>query len=112
MYDFDLLESVATELDEFHKYCAVTVALKIADDSCKMDEYERSLFMNLYSFLLAYRSDLFEHDAHQLIRDAQENPTASLYAEIKKEREMAMKIITRNKMKAFKAFVRHQVAKK
>ena len=112
MYDFDLLEGVATELDELQKFSAVTVALKIADDSCKMDDYERSLFVSLYSFLTSYQSDSFDNDPHLLIVQAEEDPTPSVLEKIKEEREKAMKIITRQKMKAFKAFVRQQVSKK
>lgn len=100
------IAKVASDLDPFACDCAVTVALKITDDSCKMDEEQRALFMALYDHLLPYKSTLFDDDIHILIRQTRANPTATLYAQIKKEREMAMAIITQEKMKIFKASVR------
>jgi len=99
-------EKVAAHLDTFARDCAVTVALKISDDSCKMDEEQRAVFMALYDMLPTYTSDLFDDEVHDLIREARNFPSASLYAQIKKEREMAMAIITQDKMKSFKATVR------
>lgn len=98
--------TVASSLDTFSRDCAVTVALKISDDSCKMDDEQRSLFMSLYDALPAYTSELFDPSVHELIRDARTAPDAMLFARIKKERERAMAFITQEKMKAFKASVR------
>jgi hypothetical protein len=102
----DFIAKVASDLDSFACDCAVTVALKITDDSCKMDEEQRALFMALYDHLSPYKSILFDDGIHTLIRQTRANPTATLYAQIKKEREMAMAIITQEKMKIFKASVR------
>ncbi len=99
-------EKVAASLDGFARDCAVTVALKISDDSCKMDEEQRAVFMALYDALEPFKSDLFDENIHTLIHTARNAPTASLFAQIKKERERAMAIITQEKMKAFKASVR------
>ncbi|MCL4430924.1 MAG: hypothetical protein M1300_01215 [Epsilonproteobacteria bacterium] len=41
-----------------------------------------------------------------MIHEARTAPTAAHYGRIKKEREMAMAIITQDKMKAYKASVR------
>ena len=106
MYDFSLLPKVAQELDLFHKDCAVTVALKIADDSCKMDEYERSVFMNVYNALPRYAPGLYDNSVFEVIERAQREPDAKTFARIKALREYAMEVITRPKMKAFKAYVR------
>lgn len=101
------IEKVASDLDTFARDCAVTVALKITDDTCKMDEEQRAVFMALYDALPPYTSQIFkEEDVHALIRDARNTPAAPLYARIKKERERAMAIITQEKMKTFKASVR------
>lgn len=97
---------VASDLDTFGCDCAVTVALKISDDSCKMDEEQRALFMALYDHLSPYKSTLFDDTIHELIYQTRTNPTATLYAQIKKERERAMAVITQEKMKIFKASVR------
>lgn len=100
------INKVAARLDTFGRDCAVTVALKISDDSCKMDEEQRSVFMALYDALETFESELFDESVNTLIHSARTAPTAALYAQIKKEREMAMAIITQEKMKAFKASVR------
>jgi len=100
------IEKVANDLDTFARDCAVTVALKITDDSCKMDEEQRAVFMALYDALPSHKSEIFDDDVYTLISEARSAPSASLYARIKKEREMAMAIITQEKMKTFKAAVR------
>ncbi|WP_310440549.1 hypothetical protein [Sulfuricurvum sp.] len=100
------IAKVASDLDPFACDCAVTVALKITDDSCKMDEEQRALFMALYDHLSPYKSTLFDDTIHELIHQGRINPTAALYTQIKKEREMAMAVITQEKMKMFKASVR------
>lgn len=97
---------VATSLKSFERDCAVTVALKISDDTCKMDAEQRALFMALYDTLPSYSSQIFDNNIHTLIHEARTAPTATHYARIKKEREMAMAAITQEKMKAFKASVR------
>ena len=99
-------EKVAANLDTFAKDCAVTVALKISDDSCKMDEEKRAVFMALYDALEPFNSKIFDESVHTLIYTARNTPSAELFTQIKKKRERAMAIITQEKMKAFKAFVR------
>lgn len=99
-------EKVAANLDTFARDCSVTVALKISDDSCKMDAEQRAVFMAIYDALPSYKSEIFDDTIHALIHEARTAPTASHYGRIKKEREMAMAIITQDKMKAFKASVR------
>lgn len=99
-------EKVAANLDTFARDCAVTVALKISDDSCKMDDEKRAVFMALYDALPSYESQIFGENIHALIHEARTAPTATHYARIKKEREMAMAIITQDRMKAFKTSVR------
>ncbi len=97
---------IAEKLDTFGRDCAVTVALKISDDSCKMDDEKRSLFMALYHALPEYKSDIFDTNVRELIDEALESPSAMVYARVKSEREKAMAIITQERMKAFKASVR------
>lgn len=109
MYDLKKLPSVASNLNEFEKYCAITVALKIADDSCKMDDYEKSLFMALFDALPTKYTDLFDSSVFDIIFLARNNPSAQTYSQIKKLREAAMDVITRPKMKAFKAAVRDRL---
>jgi len=100
------IDKVAARLDTFGRDCAVTVALKISDDSCKMDDEQRAVFMALYDALESNQSELFDESVYTLIKEARTAPSATLFAQIKKEREMAMAIITQEKMKAFKASVR------
>jgi hypothetical protein len=100
------IEKVAAKLDTFSRDCAVTVALKITDDSCKMDEEQRSIFMALYDAIESSKSELFDESVYTLIHTTRNFPSATLFAQIKNEREMAMAIITQEKMKAFKASVR------
>ena len=98
--------AIAKNLSASDCDCAVTVALKISDDSCKMDSDSRKLFMSLYHALPSYTSSLYEYSVHSLIINAFYNPSDSLYETIKAERERAMAVITQEKMKAFKASVR------
>ncbi len=100
------IEKVARDLNPFGCDCAVTVALKITDDSCKMDDEQRSLFMALYDALPRFKSVLFDQEIHELIAEGREGLNADLIARIKHEREAAMAIITQERMKRFKASVR------
>ncbi|ADR34190.1 hypothetical protein Sulku_1528 [Sulfuricurvum kujiense DSM 16994] len=102
----DPFAKVAADLDQFGCDCAVTVALKITDDSCKMDDEQRALFMALYDALPPYESAMFDESIHDLIREGRNTPSTLLFGQIKKERERAMAIITKEKMKTFKASVR------
>ena len=100
------IAKVAGDLDVFSRDCAVTVALKIADDSCKMDEEQRTVFVDLYNALSPYESAIFDKDIHELITQVRLSPTPILLERVKQEREIAMTIITQEKMKLFKASVR------
>ncbi len=109
MYNLVELPSIASSLSRFEKDCAITVALKIVDDSCKMDTYEKSIFMALYKALPCRESDFFKQSVFDIIDLTKEAPTAHLYAEIKILREVAMERISRPKMKAFKASIREKL---
>lgn len=110
MYDFERLPLVARGLNTFESYCCITVALKIADHSCKMDEYEKNLFMALFKSLPSQTVEFFNDDIFDIILTALNNPSAKAYSEVKKLREAAMDMITKPKMKAFKASIREQVS--
>jgi len=105
-YDLSLLSSVAANLDSFEKDCAITVALKITDDSCKMDTYEKSVFMALYDALPEQTSLYFDPTVFTIIAQGRNEPSSLVFAQIKAFREEAMASISRPKMKAFKAAVR------
>lgn len=104
------IQSVAATLDPFEIDCAITVALKITDDSCKMDDEQRALFMTLYDHLPHLPSKMFEETVFELITIGRNDPSAFVFSEIKGLREAAMEQITRPKMKAFKAAVRARLA--
>lgn len=106
MYHLEKIGLVANSLSGFHRDCAITVALKITDDTCKMDEYEKSVFMALYDAIEDKQSDYFDESIFPLIEVGRKKPTAQIYATIKKLREDAMEMITRPHMKNFKAEVR------
>lgn len=108
MYDFNKIDAVAHELNQFEQFCAITLALKIADDSCKMDEYERSLFMALYD-AMPKQTDFFDESLFEIIKEARLNPSAQIYAKIKPLREDAMNTITKPNMKVFKASIRERL---
>jgi hypothetical protein len=108
-YDLSLIPTVARSLKGLERDCAITVALKIADDSCKMDAYEKEVFMRLYRSLGEEESTLFTIEVHGLIDEAVDAPSAFLFAKVKAEREAAMEAITRPNMKAFKAMVRKRI---
>jgi len=108
MYNLERIPSIALGMDGFTKYCAITVALKIADDSCKMNNYEKEVFMMLYDAVKDLENELF-NNIFNTIKLAQENPTAKIYAKIKRLREDAMDVITQPKMKAFKAEFRKKI---
>lgn len=109
MYDLERMPQIAQSMDSFTKDCAITVALKIADDSCKMDEYEKRIFMLLYDMIEEKSSSFFDASVFDVIKAARERPDAKIYATIKPLRESAMDMITRPKMKAFKAEIRKQL---
>lgn len=104
------METIAASLDQFEIDCAITVALKITDDSCKMDEEQRAVFMALYDALPSLQSDLFDESVFGLIEIGRNNPSSFIFSEIRKLREMAMDAISQPKMKAFKAMVRELLA--
>ena len=105
-YYFDRISDIAASLNEIQNECMITLALKITDDTCKMDPYERSVFMAVYDALPSYKSKFFDDDVFELISVGRTQPTAMTYAKIKPLREAGMAYITRPKMKAFKAAVR------
>ncbi|KIM11330.1 MAG: hypothetical protein KU37_06755 [Sulfuricurvum sp. PC08-66] len=105
-YDLTRLGAIALSLDEMQKDCAITLALKIVDDSCKMDDYERAVFMALFDLIPFGRSDFFESTVHDVIAQGRANPTAQLFGTIKNLRESAMRYLTQERMKAYKAYVR------
>ena len=106
MYDLEKIPAVAAGLDGFEKECAITVALKIVDDSCKMDGYEKSVFLALYDALPEQTSLFFDPTVFAAISEGRSEPSAKIMARIKSFREEAMASISRPKMKAFKAVVR------
>ena len=105
-FDRQKLAAIGAGLDTFGIDCAITVALKITDDSCKMDDEQRALFMALYDTLDAPESAFFDASVLALIAAGRETPSAAIFAEIKPLRQEAMDRITRPKMKAFKAMIR------
>jgi hypothetical protein len=109
VYQIDKLFEVAKLLDPFERTCAITVALKIMDQSCKMDEYEKSIFMTLYENLEDPLSDFFDEEIHELIKKVELFPSTELFSRIDEEKQKAMEYITRPRMKAFKASVRARI---
>jgi hypothetical protein len=91
------------------KECMITLALKIVDDSCKMDDYERGVFMQVYDAMPDYHSDFFESDIFELIEETRHVPTAMLFAKIKPFRQAGMEHVGRPGMKSFKAYVRKKL---
>lgn len=108
-FDTTRILQIAAGLDLFGVDCAITVALKITDDSCKMDDAQRAPFMALYDALPGRESTLFDSSVFDLIEIGRNDPTAFVFGEIRDLRQMAMDAIGRPKMKAFKAFVRAQL---
>ena len=109
MYNLEKIPSVVANFDAFERDCCITVALKITDDSCKMDAYEKSIFMMFYDNLPSKESEFFSEDVFEIIALGRTSPSAKVYAEIKKLREAAMDMITRPKMKNFKAISRKKI---
>lgn len=109
MYNTAKIVDAAKSFTPFERDCCITVALKISDDSCKMDEYEKSIFMQFYDQLPSQESEFFKSDVFKVIAQARTTPSAHIYAEVKKLREDAMDMITRPKMKAFKALARKKI---
>lgn len=110
MYDLGKIPSVANSLDAFERDCAITVALKITDDTCKMDDLEKSIFMMLYDAIENKQSDYFDKSVFELIEEGRKTPTAQIYSKIKTLRQDAMEMISRPKMKAFKAGIREKIS--
>jgi hypothetical protein len=110
MYQLSKMPLVSESLDNFERYCAVTVALKITDDSCKMDAYEKSVFMMLYDALPKRSDDILDTVIFDIISEGRTKPSAQIYSVIKAYREEAMEVITRPRMKAFKADIRKRIS--
>jgi NADPH-dependent ferric siderophore reductase len=110
LYDETKIPQVANTLDTFERDCAVTVALKITDDTCKMDDYEKSIFMMLYDAIDDKKSTYFDKNVFDIIQEGRKTPSAQIYATIKILRQNAMEMITQPRMKAFKAGVRKKIA--
>ena len=108
-YDFSRIPHIAASLDTMQNECMITLALKISDDSCKMDDFERSVFMRVYDALPVYRSGFFDEDVFAIIAEGRKRPTAQIFAKIKPLRQAGMDYITRENMKAFKASIRKQL---
>lgn len=109
-YKLKRLPEVAMNLSDFEKICAITIALKISDESCKMDLKECTVFMRLYDYILKTAPSFFTDDVFSLIRQVQDAPSMKLMTEVKSLRESAMEMITRPKMKAFKASIRARIS--
>ena len=101
---------MANSLSPFERDCAITVALKITDDTCKMDEYEKSIFMALYDALQKKQSYYFDESVFELIAQGRISPSAQTYAKIKIFRQDAMEMITQPNMKTFKAEIRRKIS--
>lgn len=109
MYHMERIPQIASSLDEMQNECLITLALKITDDTCKMDDYERSVFMALYDALPSYQSTFFDPEVFDLITTGRNLPTAQIFAAIKPLRQAGMDHVTRPNMKAFKAAVRNKL---
>ena len=109
-YKLEVLPEVARNLSDFERVCAITVALKISDDTCKMDEYEKSVFMEVYKAIPREAPSFFNEDIFEVISKIEQEPSAAVYAEVKNLRESAMEYISRPKMKAFKASIRVRIS--
>ena len=109
-YDLTRIPDIAASLEPIQKECAVTLALKIVDDSCKMDDYERSVFMEIYDAMPKFRSELFEDSVFTIIAEGRVQSTAKLFAQIKALREAGMEYVTRPGMKAYKAAIRDRLS--
>jgi len=111
LYDLTQIVTVAKKLSAFECDCTITVALKITDDSCKMDAYEKSVFMALYDAMPDKQTDFYDENIFELISHARAHPSASVYAKIKILRENAMLMIKQENMKKFKADIRTKLKK-
>ena len=65
--------------------------------------------MALYDAIEDKQSDYFDNSVFELIEEGRKTPTAQIYSKIKTLRQDAMEMITRPKMKAFKAGVRERL---
>ncbi|UFS61652.1 hypothetical protein LOH54_08245 [Sulfurimonas sp. HSL-3221] len=109
-FDKNRLAEIAAALSPFEIDCAITVALKISDDTCKMGTGQRALFMALYDLVPDKSSAMFTEDVHALILQGRSALSDEIAAAIKPLRESAMDAITRPKMKAFKASIRARLS--
>jgi len=105
-YDLTRLATIASGLEPLQKECLITLALKITDDSCKMDDYERSVFMQLYDTFDMIETAFFDPDVFTVIKAGREHPSAQIFAKIKPLRKAGMEHIGQPNMKAFKAAIR------
>ncbi|MFT5660464.1 MAG: hypothetical protein ACI9TV_001105 [Sulfurimonas sp.] len=104
------IDIIANSLDDFEKVCAITISLRIVDGSCKMNDYEKSVFMALYDAIIDKKTDFFEDSVCELISLALDTPSEKVYVETKKLSSSAMGMITLPRMKAFKDGFRKQLS--
>jgi len=110
MYNLDKIVFLAADINEFEKTCSITVALKIVDNTCKMSEKEKELFMMLYDVLIKNETEFFDNSIFDIIQNTRDNPSKENIDYIKVFREDAMAYITKPKMKAFKAMIREKLS--
>ena len=108
-YDLTRLPAIAAALEPMQKECLITLALKITDDSCKMDDDERSVFMQLYDTFETIESAFFPPEVFALIAEGRTQPSAQVFGRIMPLRKAGMDHIGQPNMKAFKAAVRAQL---
>lgn len=111
-YDLTQLPKIAAGLTAIERECLVTLALKITDDTCKMDTDERDVFMRLYDTFDSIETSYFDAIVFELIAQGRSSPTSAITAKIKPYRTSGMDHIGRDAMKAFKAAVRSRLIKK
>jgi len=110
MYDLKKIDSLATSMSDFERDCSITVAMKIVYNTCKMNKYEKNIFLMLYNSLERNRTNFFESSIFDIIKNTHSNQSKQNIEQIKKFRENAMAYITQPKMKAFKAKIREKLS--
>ena len=105
------ITTIAKNLDDFEKTCAITLTLRIINGSCLMNKNEKKMFLNLYENISDKRTEYFDDTVLALITLALTAPTPEIYKKTKELSSPALDMITRPKMKLFKNKFRKLLAR-
>lgn len=93
-------------VDPVHIDCTTTVMLKILDGKCKMNAHDKQVISRLYDVVKNRPGKLIGDEYHTLIEQARSTMDEAQAMFIYEKRLLAETMISRQVMKAYKAWLR------